>query len=114
MKTVRHSDTCTIGSAVDKVKLTVTFRGAHTGVFEVNRSGNILKPNRDGSIPLGKADALAGSSILVKATVNQVGPGTFFELDYVLHGTTCGPFTVQDSFDAGDRIAVVRETIKFS
>ena len=114
MKTVKHSDTCSIGSLVDNVKLTVTFRGANTGVFEVNRSGNILKPNPDGSVPLGKAKTLPGTSILVKTLVNQVGPGTFFEVDYVLHGSTCGPFTVQDSFDAADPDATVRETIKFS
>jgi hypothetical protein len=114
MKIVKHSDTCTVGSAADSVKLTVTFRGANTGVFEVNRSGIILKPKPDGSVPLGKAKTLPGTSILVKTLVNQVGPGTFFEVDYVLHGTTCGPFTVQDSFDAGDLNATVRETIKFS
>ena len=114
MKTIAHDDTCSVGSSVDDVKVSVTFRGAHTGVFEVNENGNILRPNSDGTVSLGKANTLPGTSILVKTVVNQVGPGTFFEVDYVLQGTMCGPYTVQDNFDAGDPDATVRETIKFS
>jgi len=113
MKTIKHEDTCSVGSAVDEVKVSVTFRGAHTGSFEVILSGDPRPPNADGTVSLGRAGTLSGASVLVKTLVNQIGPGTFFETDYVLQGILCGPFTVQDSFDAGDPNAKVLETITF-
>ena len=114
MNRIDHSDSCSVGSATQPVKVSVTFRGAHTGVFEVIKAGNVLAPDPDGTVPVGDANTLAGTSILVKTIVNQVAAaGPFFEVDYVLQGVTCGPFIVRDSFDAGDPTAQVRETIAF-
>jgi hypothetical protein len=113
MKTIKHDDNCSVGSAVDDVKVSVTFRGAHTGSFEVILNGDPRPPNDDGTVSLGRAFTLPGASVLVKTLVHQIGPGTFFETDYVLQGIMCGPFTVQDSFDVDDPDAKVLETIKF-
>jgi hypothetical protein len=112
MKNIKQADTCTIGSSVADVKVSVTFKAA-TGVFEVQQAGTILPPSPDGTVSIGKATTLPGSSILVKATINQVGPSTLFEVDYVLQGTNCGSLSVKDSFDTGDPDATVRETINF-
>ena len=114
MKRIDHSDSCSVGTSTQDVKVSVTFRGGHTGAFEVNQSGNILPANPDGTVTVGRADALEGTSILVKTLVNQIAAaGKSFEVEYVLQGVTCGPYTVKDSFDAGDPGATVRETISF-
>ena len=114
MKNLAHADSCSIGSVMDDVKVSVTFRRAHTGVFRVEQNGNPVKPNADGTVSVGRADRLRGSSILVVTTINQIGPTQSFEVDYVLQGTMCGPFTVQDSFDVGDPDVTLKETIGFN
>ncbi len=114
MKSIAHTDSCSVGGLVSEVKVSVIFRGAHTGVFQVSKSGVILTPNQDGTVSVGKANELIGTSILVRTTVNQTGPGVFFEVDYVLQGTMCGPYSVKDTFDAGDPTVMVRETITFN
>jgi hypothetical protein len=114
MKHMANRDSCSIGSVVDDVKVSVTFRGAHTGGFGVERNGNPLQPNPDGTVSLGRADTLRGSSILVVTIINQIGPTQSFEVDYVLQGTTCGPFTVRDTFDDGDPDVTLKETIGFN
>jgi len=114
MKNISHMDSCSIVNVLTDVKVSVTFRGTHTGSFRVELNGNPVQPSPDGTVTLGNAAALNGASVLVVAVVHQVGPTKFFELDYVLQGTLCGPFTVQDTFDAGDPNATVRETIRFN
>jgi hypothetical protein len=104
MKNISNIDSCTIGSSVDEVKVSVIFRGATTGTFSIERNGIMLPPNPDRTVPLGKANTLPGTSILVRTLVNQIGPGPFLEVDYVLQGTMCGPFNVKDTFDAGDPV----------
>jgi hypothetical protein len=113
MKNMVHTDSCSIGSSVDDVKVSVVFRGAHTGGFRVEKDGNPIQPNGDGTVSVGKADTLRGSSILVVTIINQIGPTQLFEIDYIVQGVACGPFVVQDSFDTGDPDVTLKETIKF-
>ena len=113
MKKISHSDSCAIANVLGKVRVSVTFRGTHTGSFRVEVDGNPVQPNPDGTVTVGTAATLKGASVLIVTVVNQVGPTKFFELDFVIQGTLCGPFTVQDSFDDGDPDATVRETIRF-
>ena len=114
MKNISHADSCSVGSSVDAVKVSVTFRGAHTGSFEVERNGNILPPNADGTVSVGAASTLRGSSILVTTLVTRIGPGTLFEVDYVVQGAMGGPFTVQDSFASNDPDVTLEQTITFN
>ena len=113
MKNVTHSDSCSVANVLGEVRVSVTFRGTHTGSFRVEVDGNPVQPNADGTVTVGTATTLKGASVLIVTVVNQVGPTKFFELDYVMQGTLCGPFTVQDTFDDGDPNATVRETIRF-
>jgi hypothetical protein len=113
MKKITHADTCNPDNIVGEAKLSVTFRGTHTGSFLVERNGVPLPPNPDRTVTLGNAAALRGASVVVLTTVTQIGPTKFFEVDYVLDGAVCGPFTVQDTFDDGDPDADVREQIRF-
>lgn len=113
MKHITHRDACTIGSAVDEVRVSVTFRGGTTGVFDVEQDGVSMPADVDGTVPIGRVNTLPGTSILVTVTVNQISGSRFFEVDFVLQGTTCGPFTVQNTFADGDPVAEVSETIRF-
>jgi hypothetical protein len=113
MKHIANSDTCTIGHIESDVKLSVTFRGTHTGAFRVELDGAPVQPNADGTVTLGRSTALKGARARIVTVVSQIGPAQFFELDYVLQGTLCGPFTVQNTFDDEDPNATVRETITF-
>jgi hypothetical protein len=113
MKIIPSSDTCSIGSAVDDVKVSVVIRNGHVGGFKVLRNGNPIQPNPDGTVSIGKATTLPGTSIQVVTNITQFAPNIFIEADYILQGTTCGPFVVQDTFDTGDPKAEIDETIKF-
>lgn len=113
MKRISHTDSCAIANVLGKVRVSVTFRGTHTGSFRVEVDGNPVQPNADGTVTVGTAATLKGASVLIVAVVHQAGPTKFFELDFVIQGTLCGPFTVQASFDDGDPNATVRETIRF-
>jgi hypothetical protein len=113
MKKITHTDTCSPNNIVGEARLSVTFRGTHTGSFMVERNGLPLPANADRTVTLGDAAALRGATVLVLTNVNQIGPTKFFEVDYVLEGAVCGPFTVQDTFDDGDPNADVREQIRF-
>ena len=113
MKRISHADSCGIADVLGTVRVSVTFRGTHTGSFRVEVDGNPVQPNPDGTVTVGTAAILEGASVLVVTIVHQVGPTPFFELDYVVQGTLCGPFTVQDSFDDDDPDATVKETIRF-
>ena len=114
MKNISHADTCSAANVLTEAKLSVIFRGTHTGSFRVELNGTPVQPNPDGTVTLGNATALNGKAALVIAVVHQVGPTKFFELDYIVQGTLCGPFIVQDEFDDGDPNAIVRETIRFN
>jgi hypothetical protein len=113
MKRISHADSCAIANVLGKVRVSVTFRGTHTGSFRVEVDGTPAQPNSDGTVTVGTAGTLKGASVLIVTLVHQVGPTKFFELDFVVQGTLCGPFTVQNSFDEGDPDATVRETIRF-
>jgi hypothetical protein len=113
MKKITHSDSCAIANVLARVKVSVTFRGTHTGSFRVEVNGNPVQPNADGTVTVGTAATLKGASVRIVTVVHQIGPTKFFELDYVIQGTLCGPFTVQDVFDDDDPDVTVRETIRF-
>lgn len=114
MKQIAHADTCTIGSAVDDVKVSVIIRNGHAGGFAVLKNGNPIQPNPDGTVTIGNATTLRGTSILVVTNIVKFAPTVFIEVDHIVQGTTCGPFVVQDQFDNGDPRAEIDETIQFA
>jgi hypothetical protein len=113
MADVRKAGTCLIGSATGSVAVALRIEGGHVGVFSVVRSGSPLPHSPNGTVPLGNATTLLGTTITVSTTLTKVAAGSQFNVKVQLRGLRCS-VEAPGSFAAGATTAVVDVTVAFN
>ena len=113
MADVQKAGTCQIGSATGPVAVALKIEGGPVGVFSVVRSGSPLPHSPTGTVPLGNANTLLGTTITVSVTLTNVAPGSQFNVKVQLRGLKCS-VEAPGSFATGATTAVVDVTVTFN